>query len=65
MIALTTRPCPVCGERSQFSIDQAAYIRWERGAYVQDAFPHLTADERELLMTGTHPACWEKIFREP
>jgi hypothetical protein len=31
---------------------------------IQDAFPHLSADEREFILTGIHPAEWEKLFGE-
>jgi hypothetical protein len=24
----------------------------------------MPASDRELLITGTHPACWEKMFSE-
>ncbi len=29
---------------------------------IQDIFPYLNADQREQLMTGTHPACWNQMF---
>jgi hypothetical protein len=32
------------------------------GALIQEAFPYLTPDEREFLMTGTPPEVWEKLF---
>lgn len=32
--------------------------RWEQGEFVQDVFPHLTADQREFLMTGITPEEW-------
>ena len=33
-----------------------AFKRWERGTYIQDAFPSLTPSERDYLMTGLTPA---------
>lgn len=38
--------------------------KWESGAFVQDAFPGLTAEEREFLMTGMTPEEWAEIFGE-
>jgi hypothetical protein len=32
--------------------------------YAQDAFPHLTADERELLISGTCGSCFNAMFPE-
>ena len=38
--------------------------RWTAGTLVQDAFPHLTADDREFLMTGLTPEEWQALFAE-
>jgi hypothetical protein len=35
---------------------------YENGALVQDAFPHLSPEEREFLMTGITPEEWEENF---
>lgn len=37
-------------------------LAYERGALMQEAFPYLTPDEREFLMTGLTPEEWEEIF---
>lgn len=33
--------------------------RFNRGALVQDAFPHLPPEEREFLLTGITPDQWD------
>lgn len=33
-----------------------------RGKLVQDAFPNMSADDREFLMTGITPAEWAAMF---
>jgi len=35
---------------------EEAFKRWERGTYIQDAFPNLSPPERDYLMTGLTPA---------
>ena len=40
-------------------IDMAAY---EDGAYIQDAFPYLTASQRELMLTGLTDYMWGEMF---
>ena len=35
---------------------------WQGGELIQRAMPHLTADEREFLMTGITAEEWEKMF---
>ncbi len=59
-----TPACRVCGERGTLhDVDALGYIRWsELGENIQDALPGLDADQRELLMTGTHAHCWERLF---
>jgi len=37
---------------------------WDRGEYVQIAFPTLNAGEREFLMSGIPPQEFAKIFPE-
>lgn len=31
---------------------------------IQEAFPHLTAEEREFLMTGLTPEEWDEAFKD-
>ena len=42
-------------------VDLAAY---EDGAHIQDAFPYLTASQRELMLTGLTDDMWDNIFGE-
>lgn len=30
----------------------------------QDAFPHLSCDEREFIISGIHPVEWRELFGE-
>jgi hypothetical protein len=48
----------------ELDIDPKAYDLWASGfgPVIQDAFPNLTAGEREFLMTGVTPAEWENLF---
>ena len=57
-----TKPCTHCGETSKLRVDADAYRQWVSGALIQDAFPDMDADNRELLISGTHPACWDTMF---
>ncbi len=59
-----TRPCVMCGNRSTLrDVDALGYIRWsELGEDILRALPDLDADQRELLISGTHAHCWEKMW---
>jgi hypothetical protein len=44
----------------------AQFDAWQReGELIQRAFPHLTPDQREFLLTGITPAEWERYIKEP
>lgn len=59
-----TKPCTVCGEYEVWSLDRDSVIRWREGEHIQHAFPDMSAGDREVLISGTHPACWDKLFPE-
>lgn len=61
MIEITTQACPVCEEVSTLEVFRSGFDSWMDGAFVQDAFPELSADERELLISGTHSDCWDSL----
>ncbi len=41
---------------------ESAIVAWRDGALIQNAFPTLSADEREFLLTGCTPEEWVEIF---
>ena len=59
-----SRPCTVCGEYEVWSLDRQAVESWQAGENIQRAFPDMPAADREVLISGTHPACWDKLFPE-
>jgi hypothetical protein len=61
-IAVKTKTCTVCGEYEVWSLDRKAVESWQGGEYIQNAFPEMSMEDREILITGTHPACWDKLF---
>ncbi len=54
--------CPFCGRSNEVEVNENDYWDWQDGMLVQDAFPYLSADEREMLITGICPTCWDKMF---
>lgn len=57
-----TTVCPFCHRTTYITVNLEDWEDWRDGELIQDAFPYLTADEREMLKTGICPDCWEKIF---
>lgn len=47
----------------ELKLDMGALESWMRGeSLIQNAFPHLSADEREFIMTGITAKEWDEIF---
>jgi hypothetical protein len=60
--------CPFCGKKQMLVLEGNRAIAYkqgkesyERGMLMQNAFPFLTADEREFIMTGICHDCWENV----
>ena len=54
--------CPFCGRANEIAVNESDYWDWEDGALTQVAFPYLSVDEREALISGTCPTCSAKMF---
>ena len=54
--------CPICGRANEIAVNEMDYLDWSDGMLAQEAFPYLSADEREALISGICPTCWEKMF---
>lgn len=48
----------------EIDIEEWEYRRYVRGelGYVRDAFPLLSAEDREFLVTGVTPEEWDELF---
>lgn len=59
-----TKRSPFSGNLNTMDLDvtEAQLERWNNGELIQDVFPHLTADEREFIMTGITPEEWDEAF---
>ncbi len=61
---LVRKTCHWCRRPASVGVDAVRYEAYLDGAFAQTAFPTLSAAEREILISGTHPACWEEMFPE-
>lgn len=57
-----TPVCIVCGKRSAVTLTVAEWLRYAAGMLVQAALPERDADFRELVVSGTHPHCWDRVL---
>lgn len=54
--------CQRCKSLSHVVLDDLAFMKWVGGMYIQDAFPKLDVDTRELLISKTCGPCFDTIF---
>ena len=50
------------GENHYMDVKQIDLVAYQDGAHIQDAFPYLTADQRELILTGMTDEMWKDAF---
>lgn len=58
-----TVQCDMCGVSYLLLFNREDMIDWLSGSlFIQDAFPYLSASERELLLSGLCDKCFTQIF---
>jgi hypothetical protein len=62
LVTVETKRCQHCGDTGVLAVSKDGLALRQAGAYVQDAFPELSAPLREQLISGTHPECWDEMF---
>jgi hypothetical protein len=65
-ITVRTPRCIVCNKPGEVTLPRAAWERFNKldGEMIQVAWPQGSAGEREQLLNGTHPECFEEIFAD-
>lgn len=61
---IETKECFHCKKTGKVEIFTQEMFYLNQGMHVQDAVKSLDKDEREMLITGTHPECWISMFGE-
>ena len=63
---IITRTSPLTGLTQALDIDVTIeqIKAWENGALIQDVMPHLSADEREFIISGCTPQDFNVLFPE-
>ena len=61
-VSVVTR-CPFCGHANFIEVNENDYLDYDDGVLnTQTAFPYLSANEREMLISGICPTCWSKML---
>jgi hypothetical protein len=54
--------CTCCDIVHLIGTSLTGYMSWRAGAFVQEAFPEVPKEYREMFISGTCPECWERMF---
>lgn len=54
--------CPNCSQVIELPITEEELLSWDGRKHIQEQFPQLTPELREMLISGICPKCWNEIF---
>lgn len=55
--------CCICGTIHELKLDIRKFNKWNRGeGNIQDIFPELSPEDREMLISQICPKCWDEMF---
>ena len=63
-VIVIERTCRVTGEEFSFDVSIEEWKRWKGGALIQQVWPDMPADHREIIQTGWTPAEWDVVFND-
>lgn len=54
--------CVFCDKRYATAwFSRESYIKWKHGEFIQNAIPEILADDREFLISGICPTCFNGL----
>lgn len=59
---ITTKECMFCGKPSRIELTATQAGDLADGRPVQDVLPEMPRPLREVIISGTHPECWDNAF---
>ena len=59
-----TIQCKKCKTKFPFLLNSTKIKAWQAGEKIQDVFPELTVDDRELLISGVCDRCFDEMWPE-
>lgn len=64
MPTVINKTCVFCGKVHELVLASSKVERWRKGEHVQNVWPEMTPNEREVLISGTCSDCWDKYMVE-
>ena len=63
-ICILSGHCPICKTDWSLEVSTESLEAYHNGILAQNAFPYLTAAQRELIISGTCDTCFNDIFKD-
>lgn len=60
---MQVRTCIKCKASVTVNCTDEQYETYTKGKLIQHAMPDVSADEREMLISGICASCWDKMFK--
>lgn len=57
-----TRICQWCSQPAVVEVGLQAFEDWQAGKHAQYVWPSMSIGQREMLISGTHPECWDLMW---
>ena len=57
-------PCIECKRFTTIGMKGEDLFKYNQGKYIQESFPYIPIEYRELLMSGICPDCFDVLFPE-
>ena len=57
-----TLGCIKCKSEHTVSLNGSDLYQYNQGKYIQEAFPYISQDMREMMMSGICDTCWQITF---
>lgn len=58
----TQTVCVCCYTTYDLHYNYQDWLSWKAGEYIQDVMPYLSADDRELMISGVCGKCFDMMF---
>ena len=56
--------CKLCGAQFTIEADEERFARLDASKHIQDVFPELDIDSREIMISGVCGKCFDEMFAD-
>lgn len=63
-LSIISKTCIQCKNAFAIKVNKEDLVDYNNGKLIQDAFPYITASERELIISGICGKCFDKMFED-